>query len=720
MQPSTKMARTSVRPGATDLPGHGSLPSSPFWHCIDGGLWWRHYCPQAHKRFYCAHSQPATATRAAHTGSPEEPPPQEPASNTGVSALLTGYKRARDKSEEEPVCCAGNGESCLYTRWRVPRFCARVNPHNIGNAEKPSQEQGSTEKVCCRADSCAGLALFDLDGTLITTKSGKKFPQGATDWKLLHPPQILQKLKQLVEEGYHLVVISNQLGVHKGHTTLASLTEKSDALQQALNVPLTVCLAVADDLFRKPRTAAAAFIFAHLLPRLHQMQCCVGSSQCCATLGSDGAWTFARERQLSLPSVFFVGDAAGRSGVSSNAAGGERLTSQRTRDEKAKAPKDHSAADLKFALNVGVPFFTPEQFFLELDSPPPPLLAYLEKEALPRGSAQSGWTHHGMRGDGVQSEVLSGQRTQASTTLTTEVKQQRLPGDSTGRGTARAHDKDASKLQLFVPAELVKSATPGQRMREQHFGWLRGYTVRSSSGSTDLTDFGIKAENRDRVADGAENRAGVFISDSDGNVAGGDKKAHVTQPQLVILIGAPGSGKSTLTETAFKDFVCIRQDDLKTQGRCIKACEKALNEKRNVVIDMQNATRKTREPYIKLGKALGTHRIRCVVLNWPEEMCKHMNTYRALVGRERAKRKRSALSADPEEQRRPTKQPSTRFREESVPSFVLKNFYRQVELPSVEAEGVDDVVILDDTERHFVCEDFSDDDELELFRSFLD
>ncbi|KFG30521.1 polynucleotide kinase 3 phosphatase [Toxoplasma gondii p89] len=703
MQPSAKMAKTPVRSDATGLLNQAALPSSPFWHCVDGGLWWRHYCPQAHARFYGVQSQPASTSPGPQTASRDELQRKEPSENaTGISALLTGYKRARENSAEKPGCCAsGSGEGCLFTQWSVPRLCARVNPTMESASQDSSREDRGTEKdVFCRKNRCAGLALFDLDGTLITTKSGKKFPQGACDWKLLHPPQILQKLRKLVAEGYHLVVVSNQLGVQKGHTTLMSLTEKSDALQQTLNVPLTVCLAVADDFFRKPRTAAASFIFAHLLPHLHQVQCCVSSSQCCTVRCSDGGWAFDRERQLSLPPVFFVGDAAGRLGVPSSTSVGEKPKGQRAKNEKAKTPKDHSAADLKFALNVGVPFFTPEQFFLEQDEVPPPLIAYFGKGTLPIGSVQSGWTRHGTHWAGVGSEVHSDQRILNSTAVITEA---------------------TSKVKLFVPAELVKNATPNRRMREEHFGWLRGDKVRSSSvGSTGLTGPGVKSENGDRVTGGAENESRGFTTDDAGNETGGDKNRHATQPQLVILIGAPGSGKSTLTETVFKDYTCIRQDDLKTQAKCVKACEKALSEKRNVVIDMQNATCKTREPYIKLGKALGTHRIRCVVLKWPEEMCKHMNTYRALVGRERAKRSRNALSTDFEGQRRPTKQPSTRFREEAVPSFVLKNFYRQVELPSADAEGVDDVVILDDAERHFMCEEFSDDDEMALFGSFLD
>jgi bifunctional polynucleotide phosphatase/kinase len=45
------------------------------------------------------------------------------------------------------------------------------------------------------------IAGFDLDGTIIGTKSGRVFPQGPSDWKLQHP-KVKSKMINLHRQGY--------------------------------------------------------------------------------------------------------------------------------------------------------------------------------------------------------------------------------------------------------------------------------------------------------------------------------------------------------------------------------------------------------------------------------------------------------------------------------------------------------------------------------------
>jgi bifunctional polynucleotide phosphatase/kinase len=51
-----------------------------------------------------------------------------------------------------------------------------------------------------------------LDGTLIKTKSGAVFPKDAHDWQLWSP-KIVPTLQKLYEDGYKIVIFTNQRGI---------------------------------------------------------------------------------------------------------------------------------------------------------------------------------------------------------------------------------------------------------------------------------------------------------------------------------------------------------------------------------------------------------------------------------------------------------------------------------------------------------------------------
>ena len=53
-----------------------------------------------------------------------------------------------------------------------------------------------------------------MDGTLIVTKSGKVFAKDYDDWKIIFN-QVHKKLSELINDGYKLVVFSNQAGIGK-------------------------------------------------------------------------------------------------------------------------------------------------------------------------------------------------------------------------------------------------------------------------------------------------------------------------------------------------------------------------------------------------------------------------------------------------------------------------------------------------------------------------
>jgi len=51
-----------------------------------------------------------------------------------------------------------------------------------------------------------------MDDTIITRKSGAKFPKNADDWLFLND-KVVPKIKELAEEGYKIVIFTNQAGI---------------------------------------------------------------------------------------------------------------------------------------------------------------------------------------------------------------------------------------------------------------------------------------------------------------------------------------------------------------------------------------------------------------------------------------------------------------------------------------------------------------------------
>ncbi|CAF1007355.1 unnamed protein product [Adineta steineri] len=163
------------------------------------------------------------------------------------------------------------------------------------------------------------IAAFDMDGTIILTKSGKVHPTDENDWRIGFDT-CFKKLKQLIAENYKLVVFTNQRGLMKA-TSTDNFRKKIQFIQQKLNVPLQVFVAIHSGRYRKP---------------------CIGSWQLLQSKYNDGI-------KIDKSKSFYVGDAAGRP------------------DKwRTKAKKDHSSADRLFAVNLGLKFYTPEEYFLGL------------------------------------------------------------------------------------------------------------------------------------------------------------------------------------------------------------------------------------------------------------------------------------------------------------------------------------------------------------------
>ncbi|KAJ6523631.1 polynucleotide kinase 3'-phosphatase [Mycena capillaripes] len=163
--------------------------------------------------------------------------------------------------------------------------------------------------------SSTKVAAFDLDGTVIAMLP---FSAPALQWHWWNAG-VPAKLAEVAAEGYSIVLVSNQAGL-KSPAMVKKYKEKIGLIAAAVpDLPFRIFAATAKDNFRKPMTGIW-----EALEKLY---------------AEDGV-------QIDKASSFFVGDAAGRHYPNSTRS------------------KDFASSDRKFAMNVGLRFQTPEEYFL--------------------------------------------------------------------------------------------------------------------------------------------------------------------------------------------------------------------------------------------------------------------------------------------------------------------------------------------------------------------
>lgn len=163
------------------------------------------------------------------------------------------------------------------------------------------------------------LACFDLDGTLIKTKSNKKFAVDENDWEFLSI-NVLNKLNQLHNNGFCIIIITNQAGL-TNKDKINIWKNKLGNIISKICLPIQLFASISYGIYRKP------------LPTFMM-----------------GVYQKLKNMKLELSTQsFYCGDACGR-------------------------PSDHSDCDLKFALNTGLMFITPNEFFNEETVPIPKIV----------------------------------------------------------------------------------------------------------------------------------------------------------------------------------------------------------------------------------------------------------------------------------------------------------------------------------------------------------
>ncbi|KAF7302559.1 hypothetical protein HMN09_00890400 [Mycena chlorophos] len=207
-----------------------------------------------------------------------------------------------------------NNDSALNAAKVHPFFAKPAKPVETGpfRWESPfGATKSCLHGVNLEPKSSTKVAALDLDGTVIVQSfNGVDFRW----WNKCVPG----KLAELSKEGYSIVFFSNQAGL-KSDLTRDKWKKKVGSIAAALpDVPFRIFAALKKDKYRKPD---------------------VGMWEELETL-------FAADNvEIDKSASFFVGDAAGR-------------------PKTAKREKDFHDSDKEWAAAVGIPFFTPEEYFL--------------------------------------------------------------------------------------------------------------------------------------------------------------------------------------------------------------------------------------------------------------------------------------------------------------------------------------------------------------------
>uniref|UniRef100_A0A0K0F9Y0 Bifunctional polynucleotide phosphatase/kinase (inferred by orthology to a human protein) n=1 Tax=Strongyloides venezuelensis TaxID=75913 RepID=A0A0K0F9Y0_STRVS len=160
------------------------------------------------------------------------------------------------------------------------------------------------------------VASFDLDHTLIRPTNRATHPRHDLDWEFCFD-NVIDELKKLYDNGYKLILFTNQKGISSKKNTNINLKNRIENIVEKINLPLQVFISTGHPKYRKP---------------------------------SKGMWELLCEMYndsipINLSNSFYVGDGAGRLG------------------EPILPKRDFSDSDRLFSLNIGITFKTPEEFF---------------------------------------------------------------------------------------------------------------------------------------------------------------------------------------------------------------------------------------------------------------------------------------------------------------------------------------------------------------------
>jgi polynucleotide 3'-phosphatase len=174
---------------------------------------------------------------------------------------------------------------------------------------------------------------FDLDSTLIKTRSGGTFSKNAEDWKWCFDT-VLAKLEEISKANGTIVIFSNQAGVLSDkresksmyHFLLKVKSILLDLNKHGIGSKVWIYASTGQSALSKKKGIDPKRFTKYRKPAVGMFE------------DFEKEYNNLKKEQLKNENVVFIGDAAGREG-------------------------DFSDSDLKFAKNCRVEFRIPEDFF---------------------------------------------------------------------------------------------------------------------------------------------------------------------------------------------------------------------------------------------------------------------------------------------------------------------------------------------------------------------
>ncbi|XP_011299575.1 uncharacterized protein F21D5.5 isoform X2 [Fopius arisanus] len=100
--------------------------------------------------------------------------------------------------------------------------------------------------------------------------------------------------------------------------------------------------------------------------------------------------------------------------------------------------------------------------------------------------------------------------------------------------------------------------------------------------------------------------------------------------EVILMVGAPGTGKTHVVQNYLKDYHHINRDRLGSWQKCVAEMEKILSKGKSVVIDNTNPDPTSRQRFLHVAKSKNIP-VRCFLMKTSVEHAKHNNRFRELT-----------------------------------------------------------------------------------------